>query len=104
MNKEFEKDFELSMLFHAREVLEVLSLAGIFQKDPQGKYIHREVRIAFNAYCMTMKHRLDAVERCKPDRYISPGMKTQFHESKWWSTVEELFAAVLKVCNDSPVT
>lgn len=103
MNKEFEKDFEMSMLFHAREVLEVLSLAGILQKDSQGKYTHREVRIAFNAYCMAMKHRLDAVERCKPDRYISPGMKTQFHESKW-STVEELFAAVLKVCNDSPVT
>ncbi len=103
MSKEFEKDFEISMLFHAHEVLEVPSLAGILQKDPEGRYIHRGVRIAFNAYCMAMKHRLDAVERCKPDRYISPGMRTQFHESKW-STVEELFAAVLKVCNDSPVT
>ena len=105
MNKEFEKDFEISMLFHAREVLEVLSLSGVLQKDSQGKYIHREVRIAFNAYCMAMKHRLDAVERCKPDRYISPGMITQFQEliDKPAKT-EQLFAAVLKVCNDSPVT
>lgn len=105
MSKEFEKDFEISMLFHARKVLEVLSLAGVLQKDSQGKYIRRGVRIAFNAYCMAMKHKLNAVERCKPDRYISPGMVTQYKEIVGNdSTPEEIFAAVLKVCNDSPVT
>lgn len=103
MSKEFEKDFELSMLFHAREVLEVLSLAGIFQKDSGGKYKSREVRIAFNAYCLAMNHSHDVLGRCKPDRHISAGMVSQFHVSKW-STVEELFAVVLKICNDKPVT
>lgn len=103
MSKEFEEDFELSMLFHAREVLEVLSLAGIFQKDSDGKYKSRDVRIAFNAYCMAMEYCLDTVKRCKPDRHISAGMVSQFHVSKW-STVEELFAAVLKICNDRAIT
>ena len=105
MNKEFEKDFEISMLSHAREVLEVPSLAGIFQKDSQGKYTCREVRIAFNAYCMAMKHRLDVAEQCKPDRHISSGMITQLQEliDKPAKT-EQLFADVLKAFNDGPVT
>ena len=104
MSKEFEKDFEISMLFHAKEIVSTPSLAGILKKNPAtGEYENNEVNVAFKAYCMAMNHRLDAVERCKPDRYISTGMITQFHESKC-STVQDIFGVVLKISNDSPVT
>lgn len=104
MSKKFEKDFELSMLFHAREVLEVLSLAGVFQKDSDGKYKSREVRIAFNAYCMAMNARHNAMERCDPNRYVSAGMVSQFTNLVGkQATVEELFKAVLQVSNNTPV-